>query len=85
VFSSAGDTLTSRRRRLVANPDLLEALVVMRCVYSLKYSSSEIEDEELDQTESSASPPEKAVEIQVEKKPAKNKFEVQDLVEVVDD
>lgn len=85
VFSSAGDTLTSRRRRLVANPDLLEALVVMRCVYSLKYSSSEIEDEELDETESSPSPSEKAVETQVEKKPAKNKFEVLDLVEVVDD
>lgn len=35
VFSSANDTLTSRRKRLLESPDLFEALVVMRYALSL--------------------------------------------------
>ena len=34
VFSSCGDTLTQRRRRLVDNPDLLEAVTIFRLVIS---------------------------------------------------
>jgi hypothetical protein len=49
VFSSANDTLSTRRRRLTQTPELLEALVVLR--YALNCSRFEHEREEEEEEE----------------------------------
>lgn len=59
VFSSASDTLTNRRKRLVSNPELLEALVVLRYKINLdqriqKQSKSSYFEELLEQVDEEA-------------------------------
>jgi len=42
VFSSGGDTLTQQRKRLVDNPDLLEALAMLRFVISTENKNKDL-------------------------------------------
>ena len=42
VFSSCGDTLTQRRKRLVDNPDLLEAVAMLRFVISTENKNKDL-------------------------------------------
>jgi len=42
TFLSCGDTLTQRRKRLVGNPDLLEAVTMLRFVISTENKNKEL-------------------------------------------